>query len=350
MSARPVTRIALAGCGTVGGALLDLLARHCEELAARSGARFEVVRVLVRDATRPRSAALPHALLTDSLERFLATDADVVVEAIGGTTAAGTIARATLARGRRLVTANKALLRAEGPALAQLARVHAFQGASLDFEAAVGGGIPVVRALRDSLAGHGVRAIRGVLNGTTNYVLSRLEEGASFAEALRAAQCAGFAEADPTRDLTGLDAADKIAVLAWLAFGVDPTRLAVRTSGLGADIEARVAAARAAGQVLRLVARARSWSGGPEGPDGPGGSSRPGAPVAHATVGLECLAAGDPLARTRDEENAVVITSDSAGEIALHGRGAGGHATASALLADLLRPTPRSLALLDTAA
>lgn len=319
----PVVRIALAGCGNVGGGLLDLLERHAEVTRRRHNVRFEVVSVLVRDRSRPRSHAVPRALVTDSLEDFLTTPADVVVEAIGGVNTAATIARVSLARGRRLVTANKALLRAEGPALAALARVHAFQGAALDFEAAVGGGVPVVRALRDSLAGHGVRALRGVLNGTTNFILTRIEQGATYAEALAEAQRAGFAEADPTRDITGLDAADKIAVLSWLAWGIDPTTLEVQTAGLPPHPEAAVAAARAEGRVLRLVATAELSQG-----------------RILASVAPAELEAGDPLARTRDEENAVVIESDSAGAITLHGRGAGSHATASAVLADLLRSAP----------
>lgn len=315
-----MTRIALAGCGTVGGALLDLLERHADEIDGRTGTRFEVVSVFVRDLSRPRSLGVPRHLLTDSLEHFLAADADVVVEAIGGVTTAATIARVTLARGRRLVTANKALLRSAGPSLAQLAQAHAFQGAALEFEAAVGGGVPIVRALRESLAGHGISAVHGVLNGTTNYILTRIEAGATYAEALAAAQRAGFAEADLTRDVTGLDAADKIAVLSWLAFGVDPTRLPVQVDGLPNDVESQVAAASAAGRVLRLVASAE-WRDG----------------AVRASVAPRALECDHPLARTRDEENAVVVDSASAGRITLHGRGAGGHATASALLADLLR-------------
>lgn len=318
-----VIRVAIAGCGTVGGALIDLLDRHADATRRRTGVRFEIVRILVQDRRSPRSVAVPRDLLTDSLEDFLGTPADVVVEAIGGVTTAATIARVSLARGRRVVTANKALLRAEGPALATLARTHAFQGAALDFEAAVGGGVPVVRALRDSLAGHGVRAVRGVLNGTTNCILTRVEQGATYAEALASAQRAGFAEADPTRDVTGLDAADKIAVLSWLAWGVNPTTLDVRTSGLPIDVEAAVASARESGRVLRLVASAELLDG-----------------TVHASVACIALDPNDPLARTRDEENAIVIESESAGAITLHGRGAGGHATASAVLADLLLAAP----------
>ncbi len=313
-------RVAIAGAGTVGGSLVDLIDRHGEEIRRRTGHRFEVVAVLVRDRSLPRSVRLASALVTDDLGEFLSAKCDVVVEAIGGTGAAAAIARGTLARGLRLVTANKALLRADGPALAKLAAIHAFHGAALDFEAAVGGGVPVVRALREGLAGHGITAVRGVLNGTTNYIISRLEQGDDFATALRAAQDAGFAEADPSRDLTGLDAADKIAVLAWLAFDADPTVLHVRTEGLADDIAHRVREAKLDGRVIRLVAQAVLQDG-----------------VVKASVAPIALDPAHPLARVRNEENVIVVESESAGAITLHGRGAGGPATASALLADLLR-------------
>lgn len=312
-------RVAVAGCGTVGGALLDLLARHGPEIAQRDGVRFDVTRVLVRDAGRPRSVGLAPDLLTDCVDAFLGTPADIVVEALGGLAPAERIARHTLVRGRRLVTANKALLRVTGPELADLARRHRASGAALDFEAAVGGGVPIVRLLRDSLAGHGLHAIRGVLNGTTNFILSRIEQGASYAEALATAQREGFAEADPTRDLSGLDAADKIAVLAWLGFGVDPGTLDIRLTGLPQDLEAAVRRATAAGRVLRIVASATRVGDG-----------------IYARVAPRLLNPDAPLARVRDEENVIQLESESSGLVQVSGRGAGGSATASAVLADLL--------------
>ena len=217
------------------------------------------------------------------------------------------------------MTANKALLRAHGSALAALARAQSSRGAALRFEAAVGGGVPVVRLLRDALAGHGVLSIRGVLNGTTNFILTRLEDGESYPDALLAARRAGFAEADPSRDLNGTDAADKIAVLAWLAFGVDPEKIAVETRGLPDDLENAVRAARAAGTVIRLVAHVERR---PEG--------------IVASVQPIQLPPSDPLAGACDEENIIQIVSASSGTITLGGRGAGGAATAAALLADLI--------------
>jgi homoserine dehydrogenase len=313
-------RIAVAGCGTVGGSLLDLLQRHGQDITRRSGLRYEVVRVLVRDASRPRAAALPRELLTDAVDDFLQTPADVVVEAIGGVHEAKHIAEHALARGSRFVTANKALLRVNGPALAALAREHRARGAALDFEAAVGGGVPIVRLLRESLAGHGLLRIRGVLNGTTNFILSRVERGASFDEALLAAQRAGFAEADPRRDLEGTDAADKIAVLAWLGFGVDPSRLEVRTSGISPALVNTVRSAAQRGRAVRLVATAVRIGDG-----------------VHASVAARVVPRSHPFAQARDEENLIQLQSESAGTVTVAGRGAGGSATASAILADILR-------------
>jgi homoserine dehydrogenase len=313
-------RIAVAGCGTVGGALLDLLDRHGAEIAHRSGVRYEVAKVLVRDADRPRSVRVDHRLLTDGVEDFLDAPADVVVEAIGGVTAAAHIARTALGRGRRLVTANKALLRVEGPQLSELARTHRARGAALDFEAAVGGGVPIVRLLRESLAGHGLQRIRGVLNGTTNFILSRVERGVPFADAVRAAQQAGFAESDPSRDLEGTDAADKIAVLAWLGFGVDPASLTVRTQGIAPTVALRAREAARRGRAVRLVATATRVGDG-----------------VYASVAPRIVPAGHPFAQARDEENLIQLDSESAGTVTVAGKGAGGSATASALLADVLR-------------
>lgn len=315
-----VLRVAVAGCGTVGGALLDLLARHGPEIARRSGTSIEVTRVLVRDAHRPRSVSVDRALVTDDVHEFISTPADAVVEAIGGVTDAAHIARAALGRGRRLVTANKALLREAGPALASLASAQRHTGATLDFEAAVGGGVPIVRLLRESLAGHGLQSVRGVLNGTTNYIITRIEQGATYDQALTSARSAGFAEADPSRDLRGHDAADKIALLAWLAFGTDPASLSVRVRGLPVYIEHDVRDAMRQCKVIRLVAMATRVADG-----------------VYASVAPKLLAPDDPLAQVRDEENIIQLESESSGVVTVSGRGAGGPATASALLADLLR-------------
>ncbi len=315
-----VVKVAIAGCGTVGGALVELLDRHAEAIQRRRGQRYAVTRVLVRDAKRPRGLPLDRALFTERVDEFLESPADIVVEAIGGTGVARTVAQGALRRGRRLVTANKALLRVEGPVLDALARVHRADGAALDFEAAVGGAVPVVRLLRESLAGQGLQRIRGVLNGTTNYILSRVERGLPFAEALAAAQRAGFAEQDPTRDLDGTDAADKIAVLAWLGFGVDPALLDVRCRGIDESLVQEARRANARGRALRLVATAVRIGDG-----------------VHASVAPRVVPRGHPFAQVRDEQNLIQLESESVGTLTVAGAGAGGSATASAVLADILR-------------
>lgn len=312
--------LALAGCGTVGGALVELLHRHRSAIAIRHGLRLEITSVLVRDTSRARTSALDPALFTHSLDGFLRAPAHIVVEAIGGLHEAVHVARSSLLRSQRFVTANKTMLRVHGPELAALARAHRIGGASLDFEAAVGGGMPIVRLLRQSLCGHGLTRIRGVLNGTTNYILSRVERGRTFADALADAQKAGFAEADPARDLDGRDAADKLAVLAWLAFGVDPSSLDVHTVGIDAERASDAVAAAARGRALRLVATAH----------------RVGNRVC-ARVTPRVIPRAHPFAQVRDEENLVQLESESAGTVTVSGRGAGGSATASALLADILR-------------
>jgi len=309
-------RVALAGCGTVGRELVRQLRDGEAEIRARHGLRFELVSILVRDPAKPRAVEIDSRLLTADPDAFLAAEADVVVEAIGGLDPALRIAEAALGAGRRLVTANKALVAAHGPRLAALARRT---GAQLDFESAVGGGIPVVRALRDSLGLTGISAIRGILNGTTNYVLTRISEGWRYADALADAQARGFAESDPERDVSGQDAADKVRILAWLAFGVAPESLRVRRRGIvpGADRLARAAAA--SGGVLRLVAECVRTD------EGVVGSVEP-----------VVVSPRSGFGRTLREENAVVVESAWNGSVRLSGPGAGGAATASALLGDMV--------------
>jgi homoserine dehydrogenase len=316
-----VVRVALAGCGVVGGELVRLLAHGAREIRARHGVRFELASVLVKHSDRARPGELPHELLTTDVDAFLATDADLVVEAVGGIDPALRIARAALGAGKRLVTANKALLAAHGPELAALARRT---GGRLDFESAVGGGIPVIRSLRDSLGLTGIRSVRGILNGTTNYILTRLGDGWRYPAALADAQARGFAEASPARDLSGEDAADKLRILAWLAFGVEPERLIVRRRGIDTHPERLAADAALLGGVPRLVAEVVETGEG-----------------IVAAVEPVIVPVVSELGRTRDEENAVVIESAWNGRVRLSGPGAGGSPTASALLGDMLRPASR---------
>jgi len=309
-------RVALAGCGAVGGSLVRLIRESEREVAARYGVRFELTRVLVRDIHRARPVELAPGLVTADLAEFQRAPAEVVIEAIGGIEPAASIARSALRAGRRLVTANKALLAAQGTELLTLARRHR---ARLDFESAVAGGIPVIRALRDQLAATEVGRIRGVLNGTTNYILTRLDEGRSYGEALAEAQARGYAEANPARDVNGQDAADKIRILAWLAFGAAPERLPVRTRGIAPHADRRAADAAAAGRVVRLVAECASEEGG-----------------VTAAVEPVLVGEGSELGRVQGADNAVIIESRWNGVVRLLGPGAGGEPTASAILGDLI--------------
>lgn len=309
-------RVALAGCGTVGGALLDLLRERAASIEREHALRFEVVPVLVRDTLRPRDVYVAPDLLTDDVDAFLAADCDLVVEAVGGLEPAGRIARHALAAGRGLITANKALVAEHGEELAKLARE---QGAPLAFEATVAGGVPIVRMLRYSLAQTGINAIRGILNGTTNYVLTRMGSGISYAEALAEAQARGFAEADPTRDLDGRDSADKIAILAWQAFGTPPDMLRVERTGLLPDPDGLVRTAAAFGGAVRLIAECVRTPAG----------------VA-ASVEPVIVAEDSELARTPAEENLIAVQTEATGTIRLSGPGAGGTPTASAILSDMI--------------
>lgn len=301
--------VALAGCGVVGSELARLIAAHRTD--------FEVVSVLVRDVQKARDVPLSRSIFTNDVAEFLAYKADIVVEAIGGISPAERIARTALARGARFVTANKALLAECGDELIALARGT---GGSIDFEAAVGGGIPVVRALRSSLRNAPVRRIQAILNGTTNYILTRLENGASFDVALAEAQSNGFAESDPSRDLNGVDTADKLRVLAWLAFGVAPRTLDVTCEGVLPDPERLVRAASARGACVRLVATCERNGGG----------------AVYASVKPELVARDSAFGRTLDEQNAIIVDFGWNQPITLSGPGAGGVPTAAALLGDIL--------------
>lgn len=314
-----VLRVALAGCGVVGGELVRLIQTYGRAIETGQGVRLELASVLVRDPGKERAVRLAPALYTRDVDDFLRAPADVVVEAMGGLDPAERIARAVLGRGARFVTANKALVGVAGDDLAAIARERA---GTIDFEAAVGGGIPVVRALRDALAeGQGpIRRIRAILNGTTNYVLTLLERGIPFESALRSAQRSGFAEADPTRDLDGTDAADKLRILAWIAYGIAPRALRVRTRGILPDPDRLTRDAEALGGAVRLLAECALVPGG----------------VA-ASVEPVIVPPGGELGRTVEEQNHISVDLGWSRPVSLSGPGAGGLPTASALLGDILR-------------
>ena len=313
----PIT-VALLGGGTVGAQVARLIVEQSDDLAARIGAPLELVGVAVRDAGRARDG-VPAALITDDAAGLVARGSDIVVEVMGGIEPARTLILQAMAAGSSVVTANKALLAADGATLYAAAAAH---GVDLYFEASVAGAIPLLRPLRESLAGDRVVKVLGIVNGTTNFILSKMdEEGADYADVLAEAQRLGYAEADPTADVGGLDAAAKAAILAELAFHTRVTFDDVSCEGITGVTAADVAAARDMGFVIKLLAVAERTE------DGRGVIVR-----VHPTM----VPRDHPLASVRDAFNAVFIEAESAGEMMFYGRGAGGAPTASAVLGDVV--------------
>ena len=313
----PIT-VALLGGGTVGSQVARLILEQSDDLAARTGAPLELVGVAVRDASRPREG-VPAELLTDDATALAARGSDIVVEVMGGIEPARTLILQAMAAGSSVVTANKALLAADGATVYAAAAAH---GVDLYFEASVAGAIPLLRPLRESLAGDRVVKVLGIVNGTTNFILSKMdEEGADYADVLAEAQQLGYAEADPTADVGGLDAAAKAAILAELAFHTRVTFDDVSCEGITGVTAADVAAARDMGFVIKLLAVAERTE------DGRGVIVR-----VHPTM----VPRSHPLASVRDAFNAVFIEAESAGEMMFYGRGAGGAPTASAILGDVV--------------
>ncbi len=323
--ATTVLRVALAGCGAVGSALIREIVSRRDALARRHGIEVVLVSVLVRDLARTRDATFDASLLTNDVDTFLGTPTDVVIEAIGGFDPALRIAETVLGRGQPLITANKLLLAARGSTLAALARRH---GTTLRYDAAVGGGVPVLRVLDDALGAGGPARVRGILNGTANFVLTQLEDGESFDGALGAARAAGFAEADASRDLDGRDAADKLALIAWVAFGVAPEALPVRRASLLPDPARFVRLASRFGASVRHVAECELVEGG-----------------VIASVEPVLVSRASSLGRTRDEGNHVDVFAGWRAPLCASGPGAGGLPTATALLSDLISTSaaPRRL-------
>jgi homoserine dehydrogenase len=313
-------RVAVLGCGNVGGALAELLSTQVDAIAERSGVRFELAGVAVLDLSRPRPASIPAGLMTDDPKELVERPGvDIVVELIGGVDPARTLVEAALRAGRPVVTANKALLAEAG---AELARLAADNGVDLLYEASVAGAIPVIRPLRESLAGERVVRVMGIVNGTTNYVLTRMgDEGMDYADALAEAQRLGLAERDPTADVEGHDAAAKAAILAGLAFGSDLVGADVHREGITAVRAADVAFADRLGYVVKLLAVAELVDGGPD---------------VSVRVHPAMVPRTHPLASVRGAFNAVFVEGEGAGELMLYGRGAGGPPTASAVLGDLI--------------
>jgi homoserine dehydrogenase len=307
-------RIGLLGCGTVGRGLCELIGRNAADIAERTGRRPSIALALVRDARKPRPDGIE---TTDDPERFRRAPVDIVVELAGGIEPARGLLLEAISRGRPVVTANKALLAEHAGEIFDAARRA---GVGVGFEAAVCGGVPIVRALASGLAGDRVTAIEGIVNGTANFILTRIEEGSDPDAALEEARRRGLAEADPSLDLDGVDAAQKIRILARLAFGATARAEHVAVRGIrGLGLEDARAAAELGG-VVRLVASA--WRG----PDG----------AVRLRVEPCVVPRAHPLAGVREENNAVRIRSEGVGDLLLAGRGAGPQPTAAAVLADIL--------------
>jgi homoserine dehydrogenase len=314
-------KVAMLGCGVVGSEVARLLTAQADDLAARVGRPLELAGIAVRRPGRSRGdLRVDPALFTDDAAGLAARpDIDIVIEVIGGIEPARSLILTALESGASVVTANKALLAEDGATLFTAADKH---GEDLYYEAAVAGAIPLLRPLRESLAGDRVRRILGIVNGTTNYILTRMtESGAGFAEALEEAQALGYAEADPTADVEGFDAAAKAAILAALAFHTRVTAADVHREGITEVTSADIASAREMGCIVKLLAIAELSD------DGQGIGVR-----AHPAM----IPLSHPLAAVREAFNAVFVECEAAGELMFYGRGAGGAPTASAVLGDLV--------------
>jgi homoserine dehydrogenase len=317
--------VAILGAGTVGAQVAHRLITHRGEHASRIGAELDVVGIAVRSLDAKRSAELPSHLLTTDAES-LVVKADIVVELMGGIEPAKTLILRALESGADVITANKALLAAHGPELFNAADKV---GAQLYYEAAVAGAIPIIRPLRDSLAGDHVNRILGIVNGTTNFILDLMDsEGQSMETALATATDLGYAEADPTADIEGFDAAQKAALLAQLAFHTSVDVDQVYREGITKITLDQVTQARAQGSVVKLLAICERVHG----PDGPGVSVR-----VHPTL----VPLSHPLASVRGANNAVFVEAEAAGSLMFYGAGAGGPETASAVLGDIVSAARR---------
>ena len=318
-------RIGLLGVGTVGQAVARALLDRRDVLSRAAGTELVLQRAAVRDLARPR--ALPAERLTaDPAAVASADDVDLVIELVGGEEPARTLIAAALERGRPVVTANKRVLAWHGPQLAQLA---ARKGVELRYEAAVGGGIPLIAPLTDDLAANRVLELRAIINGTCNYILTRMASGESLEHALAQAQQAGYAEADPSDDIDAVDAGDKLCVLLRLAFNASCTPALLYRQGIRGIDPRDLAYGRELGYVLKLLAVARRTDAGVEG-----------------RVHPAFVPAEHPLARVDGAYNAVHVLADLCGPVMFSGLGAGGDATASAVLADVVH-VARRLALGD---
>ena len=315
-----VVRIGLLGCGNVGAALVQLVERQADVIEARTGVRLQISRIAVRNISRDREVELPEGVLTrDAHSVVNDPTVDVIVEVMGGIEPARELIAAAIAHGKPVITANKELLANVGHEL--WAQSDA-AGVDLLFEAAVAGGIPLIRALRESLRGEPVTRVMGIVNGTTNFILTKMtDEGADYSAALSEAQRLGFAERDPTADVEGFDAGAKAAIIASIAFGARVVAGDVYHEGISGVTAADIAIARRLGYVVKLLAIAEKIED---------------TETIAVRVHPAMVPMNHPLASVRDSYNAVVVEGDAVGQLMFYGRGAGGFPTASAVLGDVI--------------
>ena len=315
-------KIGLLGCGIVGGALVDLIGERGVAIASATGIELEIARVAVRSTSKARPVELDEALLTTDAESLVTDPSiDIIVEVIGGIEPARTLIQTALKSGKPVVTANKELLANVGAELYATADAN---GVDLLFEAAAAGAIPIVRPLRESLLGEDITLVMGILNGTTNYILSKMtDEGADYGDALGEAQRLGYAERDPTADVEGFDAGAKAAIMASLAFGAQVVAGDVYHEGIASITQADIAFAKRLGYEIKLLGIAEVFDDGADREIG-------------VRVHPAMVPAAHPLASVRDSFNAVFVDGASSGELMFYGRGAGGRPTASAVLGDII--------------
>jgi len=318
-------RVALLGCGVVGSQVARLLREQADDLAVRTGARIEVAGIAVRRLSHPRPGIDQALLTTDAMGLATRPDVDIVIEVIGGIEPARSLLLAAMEAGKSVVTANKALLAEHGEQIHAASRAY---GADLYYEASVAGAIPLLRPLRESLAGDTVHRVLGIVNGTTNFILDRMDtSGADFGESLEEAQALGYAEPDPTADVEGFDAAAKAAILAGLAFHTRVTAADVHREGITEVTAADIASAKTLRRTVKLLAICeRSDSG------------------VSVRVHPAMIPRSHPLAAVGGAYNAVFVEAQSAGQLMLYGAGAGGTPTASAVLGDVVAVARNRLA------
>lgn len=310
--------IGMLGCGVVGSQVARLLAEDSGDFAARAGARLVLKKIAVRDSKTKREHINPDLLTTDAKSVVTDPQINIVIEVMGGIEPARELILTAIENGKSIITANKALLAKHGAELFQAANKN---GVDLYYEAAVGGAIPILRPLRESLVGDHINRVMGIVNGTTNYILTKMDEvGSEFGAALKEAQQLGFAEADPTADVEGHDAAAKAAILAGLAFHTRVTSDEVSSEGITKITARDVAVAHDIDHVIKLLAIAELTPSG----------------AINVRVHPTLIPRQHPLAAVRNAFNAIFVEAQSAGELMFYGRGAGGAPTASAVLGDLI--------------